>query len=182
MSDAVFKTKFYRYEVDNWQKAKHDLSALINQDIFEDINTFLSDRIPSNNAYLKEFVSIIESQLKLFKNELGVQQLIITKVWTVKYLKGHFHPPHVHSSNGYSGVLYLEYNAQEHTGTYFIDPTIDIVTDRTNFCIPEVTEGQIIIAPSNILHFTYPNTSDHTRMIIGFDIKLPGSYWNTLSL
>ena len=66
---------------------------------------------------------------------------------------------------------YLEYDEDEHTGTYFVNPVTDPITDLTNYSLPNVHEGAIVIVPSNVLHFTYPNKSNKIRIVMGFDIK-----------
>jgi hypothetical protein len=171
MKNIMFQTQVYQYAVDDWEEKKHRLLALINHNKFQDNGSFESDRKNSANRYLENFVDIIQPQLSMFQHELGVSDVAVTNVWCVKYQTGDFHPPHTHSSSGYSGVLYLEYDEDEHTGTYFVNPVTDPITDLTNYSLPNVHEGAIVIVPSNVLHFTYPNKSNKIRIVMGFDIK-----------
>lgn len=168
----MFQTQVYQYAVDNWEEKKHQLLALIDHTKFQYNASFHTDRKASANSCLGNFVDIIEAQLAMFQQDLGVSQLVVTDVWSVKYQTGDFHPVHTHSSRGYSGVLYLEYDELEHTGTYFVNPITDPITDLTNYSLPNVHEGALVIAPSNVLHFTYPNKSNKIRLVMGFDINL----------
>jgi hypothetical protein len=171
MKNSVFKTLIYQYAISDWTEKKKFLLSLIDHTKFEDNGSFETDRKHNYNSYLDKFVDTIKYQLGMFQEELGAPNGTITDVWCVKYKPGDFHPPHTHSSNGYSGVLYLEYDEDQHTGTYFVNSVTDPITDLTNYSVPNVHEGAIVIAPSNILHFTLPNKSKKIRIIIGFDIK-----------
>jgi hypothetical protein len=171
MKNVMFQTQVYQYAVDNWEEKKHRLLALIDETKFQYNASFQTDRKDSDNSYLKNFVDIIQPQLSMFQQELRVSEVVVTDVWCVKYQTGDFHPVHTHSSRGYSGVLYLEYNEIEHTGTFFVNPITDPITDLTNYSLPNVHEGAIVIAPSNVLHFTLPNKSKDVRIVVGFDIK-----------
>jgi hypothetical protein len=171
MKNPMFQTLVYQYAVMNWEEKKQSLLSLIDHTKFENNQSFETDRKASNNSYLNRFVDIIQQELEMFRTEINMSELFVTNVWSVKYNTGDFHPPHTHSSSGYSGVLYLEYDEVEHTGTYFVNTTTDPITDLTNYSLPNVHEGAIVIAPSNVLHFTYPNKSKKIRIIIGFDIK-----------
>jgi hypothetical protein len=171
MKNKMFQTTVYQYAINDWEEKKKRLLALLDPTKYQSNESFQSDRKNSNNSYLDEFVNNIQTELEIFRQELNVPELFVTDVWSVKYNTGDFHPPHTHSSIGYSGILYLDYDETEHTGTYFVDTITDPVTDQTNYSLPNVHEGSIVIVPSNVLHFTYPNKSKKTRIIIGFDIK-----------
>lgn len=171
MKNIMFQTQVYQYAVDDWGEKKQRLLALIDDTKFQYNTSFYTDRKASNNSYLNNFVDIIQQELEMFRTEIDTSELFITNVWSVKYNTGDFHPPHTHSSSGYSGVLYLEYDETEHTGTYFVNSATDPITDLTNYSLPNVHEGAIVIVPSNVLHFTYPNTSNKIRIVIGFDLK-----------
>jgi hypothetical protein len=175
MKNVMFQTQVYQYAVDDWEEKKHRLVELIDHTKFQYNASFYTDRKDSANRYLGKFVDIIQPQLSMFQHELGVNEVAVTDVWCVKYQTGDFHPVHTHSSRGYSGVLYLEYDEGEHTGTYFVNPVTDPVTDLTNYSLPNVHEGALVIAPSNVLHFTYPNKSKKIRLVIGFDLKFKSS-------
>jgi hypothetical protein len=172
MKNTMFQIMVYQYPVSNWDDKKQQIKKFINDENFVRSETFFSDRKISNNSYLKQFSEIFSEELLSFKTELGFNDVMtLTNVWSVKYQKGDFHSVHNHSSTGYSGVLYLEYDEDAHTGTYFVNPQTNPITDLTDYSIPAVHEGSITIVPSNILHFTFPNKSSQIRQIIGFDMK-----------
>lgn len=174
MKNTIFGTKLYQYPCLDWNKQKKVIQSWVEKTEFKTgkDQPFYSDRVNGEQFYQQEFVDTFKEELTVFKTELSVNFIEITTVWLVKYEKGDWHPPHTHGSKGYSGVIYVEYDENEHTPTYFINSTTDPVTDRTNYVRPNMFEGDIVIAPSNILHFTYPNTSDKARMILGFDMNI----------
>ena len=172
MKNAMWQTMCYQYGISDWDNKKYKIKSLLNHDDFIHNGAFSTDRSKNKNSYLNNFLDIIKPQLEMFASDIGTESLRITDVWAVKYFNGDFHPPHTHSSNGYSAILYLEYDEKEHTGTYFVNSITDHITDLTNYSLPQVFEGMIVIVPSNVLHFTYPNKSEKMRLIIGFDIKI----------
>lgn len=176
MKNLLFQRYVYQYSVRNWQETKIEIKNLLCEYDFEHNGSFSTDRKNSGNSYLEAFVRLVENELEFFSHEIGGENLFVTDVWCVRYFQGDFHPPHTHGSKGYSGVLYLDYDQDEHTGTYFVDPINDPKTDLTNFSIPNIHEGAIVIVPSNVLHFTYPNKSSKVRSIVGFDINFIKEY------
>lgn len=171
MKNTLFQIPCYHYSIQLWPEKKEKLFSLLDNEKFIYCDKFFSDRSRNSNVYLKDFTDIIQIELEHFRNEIGVNTIFITDVWTVKYKTGDFHAPHTHSSSGYSGVLYLDYDQQEHTGTCFINSITNPITDLTDGFTPQVCEGDIVLTPSNVLHFTYPNQSTKKRIIMGFDIK-----------
>jgi hypothetical protein len=171
MKNIMFETAIYQYPVENWDLKKSEMKKFIYEENFIRNGFFFTDRKLANNGYLNEFLHIFRDELKKFKNDIGVDELILTDTWAVKYSTGDFHPVHTHSSTGYSGILYLDYDEDEHSGTYFVNNQTDPITDLTNYSLPAVHEGQMSIAPSNVLHFTFPNNSLKIRQVIGFDLK-----------
>ena len=167
----MFENLVYQYGIIDWEEKKNKILKFINNSNFERQQSFDTDRNTSNNSYLSAFLEIFKEDVDNFRMELKVSSLKITNVWAVKYHQGDFHPPHTHSSTGYSGIIYVDYDEDVHTGTYFVNSITDPITDLTMYSVPPAHEGALVIAPSNILHFTYPNTSNNIRSVIGFDIK-----------
>ena len=173
MRTTLFKTDFYQYPIIDWLDKKNKIldNIKINDLEKNPAQNFFSDRNINKLEYLKQFSEIFKDELNAFRNELGVANFKLTEIWTARYGKGDFHAPHNHGGNGFSGIVYLEYDDDEHTPAYFINPINDPISDRTKLIVPNTFEGLMIIVPSIIHHYTLPNTSDKYRTIIGFDIK-----------
>lgn len=168
---TMFSTPFYYYGILNWNDKKTKISNVIDDSLFVRAESFSSDRKLSTNSYLESFVEVFKDDLEIFQTELEVNEMFITDVWSVKYEQGDFHPVHNHSSTGYSGIIYLNFNDDEHTGTYFVNNQTNPITDATDSVLSYAHEGAMIVVPSSVLHFTYPNKSSSIRQIIGFDVK-----------
>ena len=171
MLSPLFIVPLFQYDVKDWIQKKELILNLIDYDNLQNskVQNFYSDK--NKASYTDEVFEILKDEFTEFIEELGAREIDVHTAWTVNYKRGDFHPPHTHSSMGYSGILYLNYK-EDHTPTYFIDPIIDPVYDCTNIISPEAKEGRLAFVPSNVLHFTYPNTSDNNRTIIGFDIRI----------
>lgn len=173
MKNSIFHNYCYQYASEDWSNKKKFINKWLDNAVFEkdEMQTFSSDRNTNQNRYLEEFGSLFKNELNSFANELG-RQIKLKNLWMVKYEKEDWHPPHTHGSTGYSGIIFVEYDENEHTPPYFIDPINDRFTDRTNYIIPNVYEGDIVLMRSNVLHFTYPNKSQKNRIILGFDVDV----------
>ena len=172
MKNSIFPNYLYQYGSEDWLEQKKVIKQWVDNAQYKKDHhqTFLSDREDQHQNYLKEFGKLYNKELNKFANELG-RTIELTDAWLVKYEKEDWHPPHTHGSTGFSGILFYEYDENEHTAPLFIDPINDQFSDRTNYVIPKVYEGDIVISRSNILHFTYPNKSEKERIILGFDMK-----------
>ena len=169
MRNLIFPMYAYQYGVIDWDLKKNKIIEQIDENLFVRNPSFFSDR-QNSKKYLPHFLEIFEDELNLFRNEIQAE-ITVSEVWTVLYKTGDFHPTHNHSSQGFSGILYLDYDEEEHDGTYFINSNADPITDLTNYALHPTHEGAMIIVPSRLLHFTYPNKSLKDRRVIGFDIK-----------
>jgi len=171
MKINLFEISMLKYHIIDWTAKKEKFLNLLDNNAFQrnQYQTCLSDRTRSN--YLEKFVEIFNDELAAIANDLGIADYDLDSVWCVKYHKGDWHAPHNHSGSGYSGIIYLDFDESEHTSAVFLSPINDPVKDTTQLSIPRVFEGDLILVPSSLIHFTYPNNSDKLRAIIGFDIK-----------
>ena len=138
------------------------------------INKFLGQRYKEDNIktdrkiskYKNEVLKILQVEMNDIKNVIG--KFSVTDMWSVQYHKNDFHQPHTHGSLGYSAILYLDTDI----GTSFIQPWNDPITNKTVIVTPTIKEGDIIIFPAHILHFTNPIKKSIKRTIISWDIKI----------
>ena len=114
--------------------------------------------------------SIIREEVVAFSKEIK-KDFTIYDIWSVSYDKGDNQSPHNHSSIGLSSILYLDL-PKDSPVTTFIQPWQDYVHDRVVFHDVPIVEGDIVIVPSFILHFSKPNKSDSKKRIIAWDMKI----------
>lgn len=162
---------FYKYSLDNWEQVKSKIDTMVDESNFmrNPDQDFLSDR-GTSEYYMEDMVDIIKPIVTDFVTEIHAKKADVFNLWTVKYNKHDYHAVHNHGQSGYTAVLYYEYDKIEHTPTYFLDPLPDPLGTGTRFSSVDVKEGDIVIVPSSILHYTKPNTSDKPRKVISWDM------------
>ena len=79
--------------------------------------------------------------------------------------------PHNHGTQGYSGLIYVNYNSKNHVSNTYIQPWNHIESNDTIYNRPPVKEVTLVITPSFITHFVVPNQSKEIREGVGFDMK-----------
>ena len=163
---------FYKSSVDGWfEGKKHDLICAIDEEFLEykNQNSFQTDR-HYKRTYHKIFDKTISKQLEQFSKQNKIS-FELSDMWTVRYHTNDFHVPHNHGQTGYSGILYLVKEAA-HPSTQFLLPWNDVKNGVTQIYSPDVLEGDVIIFPSFLTHWTEPNKSDTSRVAVSFDLRI----------
>ena len=122
------------------------------------INVLMLDIQSPSKSYLSENVNCIYKKID------------VTRAWSVTYDKGHYHVPHNHSSQGYAGIIYLQVNKDSPKTTY-IQPWNN-EKDQTVLYAPDVKQGDIMIVPQFLTHYTEPNKTYFKKRILSFDFTL----------
>lgn len=141
---------------------------------------------PSGNRafYNKELLVWIQSCIDtVSKNEFDNMELVVTDCWfnsTSRYQKHH---EHFHPNSILSGIFYLTDSdvgtcfSSSNPWTEWLSPVFSFnPTLNTQTTIVSAEKGKLIIFPSNILHFTKPNTSNNIRYSIAFNTFFNGSF------
>ncbi|MEO0910241.1 MAG: putative 2OG-Fe(II) oxygenase, partial [Pseudomonadota bacterium] len=97
------------------------------------------------------------------------------KGWRVKLMKAGFQKPHIHSGGWISGVLYLKIPKQIEGNEGSIAFSLhgyDYRKERDDIPYKEhaSSEGDLILFPSSLFHWTIPFESDEERQCIAFDV------------
>ena len=88
------------------------------------------------------------------------------------YHYGDYQVPHNHRSVGVSGILYVNFNPNEHSATQVMQPWNDPITDAAAFMDLMPEEGTMILMPSFLIHFVNPNFTRNRRTILAFDLEV----------
>ena len=173
MKASLFEFPSYQYEVDDWDFKKKGLLKRINKTKFyrKDIQPFETDRMTDvNKSWVHYLSEILKPTLFKFCQEAKVT-CSMTDAWCVRYQKGDQQTIHNHRGWGFSGVLYVEYDAKVHTSTCFMAPWNDPRSDTTILVYPQdIKEGTLVITPSVTHHYVDPNLSRKPRTVISFDL------------
>lgn len=175
MIHSLFSIPIYRYEVEDWSRKKKAFYKKIEEKDLQkiDLQTFYTDRQKDKKSYSLDFDFIFNDELKCFCKDSKISGYSIKDIWVVKYKKQDYQIVHNHSSTGFSGILYLEYDQKVHAPTAFVGPWNDPITDTTQISYPpSVKEGVIYIFPSALLHYAQTNFSKKERVIVSWDMTI----------
>ena len=111
--------------------------------------------------WIQLFWPHLTNALKNMIQHLRFNSVDIKTIWYQQYQQNDTHGWHIHGQSQYSGIYYLEY---ENT------PTQIRVNDRIQDI--EVSEGDIVIMPTYIIHRCPPVKTNKRRTIIAFNFDL----------
>lgn len=116
----------------------------------------------------QELLNFIDPHLEIYceRNSINRSDLNIANMWANRYRQYSFVKPHKHGDkkNNISAVFYLQ--KPKKSGNLHIGiPTNDIPED----CYVEINEGDIILFPSYLMHWSEPNLNTKEKILIGID-------------
>ena len=114
--------------------------------------------------------SILEDELSEFMIQVG-GVVTVNGAWIERSTKGMHHNIHNHGATGYSAACYVCYNSNIHSPTQFVSPFNHPITGEVMHYEPDVEEGDLILFPSLIHHYTTPNQSNTERIVLSFNLK-----------
>ena len=102
--------------------------------------------------------------------------------WFERAPKSKQHSAHTHGPVGYSCVLFLDYDCNEHSPTVFLNPFFSSFFGCPPDYCPDhiVKEGSLICFPSPVVHYTNPNNSDNDRMILSWNMSIVNKFNNRI--
>jgi len=165
--EPIFKIEFFKIQCVNFKNKKKKLVKALNKYPEMPQNNFYSNRDKCNVN--KEFKDIFKDEFNLISTKYN-SKILLQKTWSVVYHQGHYHVPHNHSSQGYCGILYLDIK-KDSPKTIYIQPWNN-EKDVSVLYKPDVKEGDIMIVPQFLFHYTEPNKIKLKKRILSFDFKL----------
>ena len=171
----LFKIDIHKFKIQEWKSVKDDILSLIPFDDEkykkDSIIDFSDFGVEGEKAYQKKFFSMITPYLSDFRTNSEYKFGGIVEVWCQRYFKNNYHPPHDHGPIGYSAVFYAKLDEKVHSSTVFFAPfqSVDGGSGREQSIM--VSEGDLIIFPSNLLHMAPAHQSDKERIIISFNLQ-----------
>ena len=165
--EPIFKIEFFKIKCVNFKKKKKAIEKILNKNSEIEQDNFYSNR--NKNNITKNFIEIFKDEFNLITTKYN-NKINVYNTWSVRYHKNQYHVPHNHGSTGYCGILYLDMHKDSPVTTY-IQPWND-EKDMTKLYKPPVEEGDIMIVPQFLYHYTEPNKINFKKRIISFDFKL----------
>lgn len=165
---------FIKISIEDWQTKKEKILGL--PDWGEDslwLNDHFTDFAYNYQAapYTQEFLEILKPDLIPLVHHFAGHFEVLS-LWCQRYEKSQYMPAHSHGASGYSAILYAEFNEEAHESTTFIAPFKKFADGDDLSWKPEVSEGDLIVFPSCLLHHAQPNKSDTQRTIFSFNMKM----------
>ena len=175
---SLFNVPIVRYPIENWSENKKKiLDALPAEDeaqhhkptgLYTDFfsNAYADQDLPS---YFHAVLNVIEPYLKNFMDGNTVE---FTDMWYQKYYKNVEHTTHCHGFNGWSSIIYVEFDPLVHESTMFYSPFTGLSPNgNVETCQINIKEGDMVLFPSSILHDAPLNRSDTRRTVVSYNIR-----------
>ena len=165
--EPVFKIEFFKIQCINFFEKREHIERLLEQYPEIQSENFTTNRNKSNMTW--ELQEVFKDEFSLIRTKFN-SKINLQRAWSVTYDKGDYHIPHNHGSLGYAGILYLRMKKGS-PGTTYIQPWNN-EKDQSVLYEPEVKEGDIMIVPQFLTHFTRPNKLYFKKRILSFDFTL----------
>ena len=179
---SLFNIPCWKIQIINFEEKKKKLTKLLESypeepidiknwsNISSHLQEFTTNRQTDRSGLAEQFSSIMNKELEDISKSIK-KDFAIPEIWSISYGKGDYHSPHNHSSIGLTGILYLDLPKDSPVTTY-IQPWNDYEQDTAELVVLPMSEGDIAIMPSFILHFSRPNKSNSKKRIISWDMKI----------
>ena len=185
MIENMFSIPIVKYRCTNWKQKKKDFISLLNEQTltmgeesvysdYGDYDTLTAEHqmgLYDTPTYLNRVRELLKDEMSWFANDLRADPVIV-RAWFERALYKNHHPPHTHGHGGWSAVVFIEYNDKWHTPTQFIAPFDHFITGEPLIYSPDVSEGDIILFPSFIHHYTHPHQSQERRTVLSFNLTV----------
>ncbi len=165
--EPAFKIDFFKIECINFENKKEHIEKILDQYPEMPYDNFYSNR--NKASIIWELQEIFADEFQLIRTKFN-SKVNIKRAWSVTYDKGHYHIPHNHGSKGYAGIIYLQQKKDSPKTTY-IQPWNN-EKDESVLYTPEVKQGDIMIVPQFLMHYTEPSKTYLKKRIISFDFNL----------
>ena len=162
--EPIFKIEFFKLKCIKFKEKKLAIEQVLESYPETLFPNFYSNRNEANIT--KELRQIFKDEFNLISAKFN-NKILLQRAWSVTYDKGHYHIPHNHGSQGYAAILYLRMKKNSPKTTY-IQPWNN-EKDKSVLYTPDVEEGDIMIVPQFLTHYTEPNKNYFKKRIISFD-------------
>ena len=172
IEETLFRIHYWTIPTLNFSEKKKTLTTLLKgyPEKRHGMQTFATNRQSDRSNLAEAFANICGEELNMLSQKIK-KDIQIEDIWSVSYKRGEYHTPHDHGSVGLTGILYLQMDNKAGV-TQYIQPWNDWYSDRTIYYPLPVQEGQIVVLPKFIRHFTEPSKSAKLKRIISWDMKI----------
>jgi len=174
MKDIMFSIPYWKFVLKNWEQKKKKIHTLLEQYpcIKHEGQNFLTNRrLPLDSAaiFLDECLNLFSEPLNEFVGEVKTN-LEISKAFATAYDKGHEQILHNHGKALFTAMIYVDLDPTDHSPTIYKQPFNQFDSANVCFLKLKTTEGDMIIVPSSIEHFSPVNNSSKRKTVIALDL------------
>jgi hypothetical protein len=166
----IFQIQSIKHSIENWNVKKNKFVKDIKNLKFIKKEFVTSRNVKQKINLNKIFKNNFETELNLLEKTVN-NKINLKNVWVVHYEKYQEHIIHNHGNSGLGGIIYLNYDEKIHEPTRYLMPLNDLINENSLIYNEQVKEGDILIMPSLINHYSPFNKSEKIRSIIGFDLE-----------
>ena len=172
IDSTLFQIPMWSLPTLNFSKKKKQLEKLCKAfpEKKHGMQNFYTNRQRDRTGMADAFNNIIGEELQMLSQKIE-KDIQIEDIWSISYKKGDYHSAHNHGSVGLTGILYLN-QPKDAPVTEYIQPWNDWYSDRTIYYPLSIKEGDIIVVPKFVKHFTKPSTSKSVKRVISWDMKI----------
>jgi len=188
-----FSTPIWTSKIDNYEEINNMMNNYIynlqKKDpegvIKSNLKGWHSKNFDMKDDEPKSFIEAIKKNINEAINDMGWdlsnQEVTLSNMWAIINKKGAMNQKHHHSNSDLSAAYYV--TAKDGCGDIiFYDPRpgkvykhplsnkLNLLNANNNGVKPE--PGMLILFPSYLEHSVNPNTSNHERIVISFNISL----------
>ena len=166
----IFQIQAVQHSIDKWSIKKNKFQKKI-KDLRFIKNKFVTSRNVKQKINLKNiFQDVFKKELVLLEKNIK-HKINVKDVWIAHYEQYQEHIIHNHGHAGLGGIIYLNYDETVHEPTRYLMPLNDLVNNTSLIYNEQVKEGDMLLMPSCIHHYSPFNKSKKIRSIIGFDLE-----------
>ena len=162
--EPLFNIEMFKIKCIDFKNKKKQMKKILKKFPEKRFDNFYSNRDKASICY--DLNEIFNDEFNLIRTKYN-KKIKLERAWSVTYKKGDYHIVHNHGSKGYCGIIYLDMDIKSPVTSY-VQPFNDEF-DRSAFFKPQVEEGDIVIVPQFILHYTEPNKINFEKKILSFD-------------
>ena len=184
MKDIMFAIPYWKFVLKDWEEKKKKIHTLLEQYpcIKHEGQNFLTNRRLSHDPaalFLEECLNLFSEPLKDFAREIKTN-LKISRAFATAYDKGQEQILHNHGKTLFSAMIYVDLDPIDHSPTVYKQPFNQFDSANVCFIKLETKEGDMIIVPSSIEHFSPVNNSSKRKTVIALDLIVAEHLGNEL--
>jgi len=170
--EPMFAVPIFHLYAEDWDRKKkllQDLSS--HQEFKKEEGEYVPSDFRTKKVEWTKIELVIRDELEKFKKEVRLPNMNVDAYWFEKGGKGDQHLIHNHGATGFSAVMYIDYDPEEHTPTQFVSPFNNIIGWVDVYSPRDIRSGSVIFFPSYVHHYTLPAESEKERLVLSWNMK-----------